>query len=106
MRRDNCLLVRNVVTTCLERILINKDVGGAQDYVRSAIADLLMNRMDLSLLVITKVCPRRPSAGPVQPVHACLASGAADDRQCHLIQPSWQALLFHLLSVVLHEDLH
>ena len=56
VRRDNCLLVRNVVTTCLERILINKDVAAAQAYVRSAIADLLMNRMDLSLLVITKVC--------------------------------------------------
>ena len=66
VRRDNCLLVRNVVTTCLERILINKDVGGAQDYVRSAIADLLMNRMDLSLLVITKVCPWRRAAAAVQ----------------------------------------
>lgn len=55
MRRDNCLLVRNVVTTSLEKILIEKDVEGAQAYVRATIADLLMNRMDLSLLVITKV---------------------------------------------------
>lgn len=28
VRRDNCLLVRNVVTTCLERILIHKVGGG------------------------------------------------------------------------------
>ena len=28
VRRDNCLLVRNVVTTCLERILMDKDVAG------------------------------------------------------------------------------
>lgn len=55
VRRDNCLLVRNVVTTSLEKILIEKDVEGAQAYVRATISDLLMNRMDLSLLVITKV---------------------------------------------------
>lgn len=57
VRRDNCLLVRNVVTTSLEMILMQKDVTGAQAYVRATIADLLMNRMDLSLLVITKVLP-------------------------------------------------
>lgn len=56
VRRDNCLLVRNVVTTSLHKILIDKDLEGAQAYVRSTISDLLMNRMDLSLLVITKVC--------------------------------------------------
>lgn len=60
MRRDNCLLVRNVVTTCLEKILIERDEDGAKEYVRHTIADLLMNRLDLSLLVITKV--RMPHA--------------------------------------------
>ena len=55
VRRDNCLLVRNVVTTCLERILIGKDVQGAVSYVKGVIADLLMNKIDLSLLVISKV---------------------------------------------------
>lgn len=55
VRRDNCLLVRNVVTTCLERILIGKDVQGAVGYVKGVIADLLMNKIDLSLLVISKV---------------------------------------------------
>ncbi|GIL73849.1 hypothetical protein Vretimale_5040 [Volvox reticuliferus] len=54
VRRDNCLLVRNVVTTCLERILIGKDVQGAVAYVKGVIADLLMNKIDLSLLVISK----------------------------------------------------
>ncbi|PNW88124.1 hypothetical protein CHLRE_01g015250v5 [Chlamydomonas reinhardtii] len=54
VRRDNCLLVRNVVTTCLERILIGKDVQGAVGYVKGVIADLLMNKIDLSLLVISK----------------------------------------------------
>lgn len=55
VRRDNCQLVRTVVTTCLEMILINEDEEGAKEYVRGTISDLLMNRLDLSLLVITKV---------------------------------------------------
>ena len=55
VRRDNCLLVRNIVTTVLEMILIERDEKKAQDFVRQTIADLLMNRLDLSLLVITKV---------------------------------------------------
>lgn len=54
VRRDNCLLVRNVVSKCLEKILIDQDEQGAIDYVKGTITDLLMNRLDLSLLVITK----------------------------------------------------
>lgn len=57
VRRDNCLLVKNVITTSLEKLLIQRDVEGAKDYVKNSIADLLMNRLDLSLLVITKVSP-------------------------------------------------
>ena len=56
VRRDNCLLVKNVITTSLEKLLIGRDVEGAKEYVKNSIADLLMNRLDLSLLVITKVC--------------------------------------------------
>lgn len=55
VRRDNCLLVKNLVTDCLHKILIDRDIPGAVQYVKNAISDLLMNRMDLSLLVITKV---------------------------------------------------
>jgi len=47
--------VRTVVSTCLDKILIEEDIEGAKEYVRNTISDLLMNRMDLSLLVITKV---------------------------------------------------
>lgn len=55
VRRDNCLLVKNLVTECLHKILIDRDVPGAVQYVKNTISDLLMNRIDLSLLVITKV---------------------------------------------------
>ena len=57
VRRDNCLLVKNVITTSLEKLLIQRDVEGAKEYVKNSITDLLMNRLDLSLLVITKVPP-------------------------------------------------
>lgn len=54
VRRDNCLLVRRVVDTCLRKILIERDVNGAIDYAKMTIADLLQNRMDISMLVISK----------------------------------------------------
>lgn len=48
-------MVKNLVNECLHKILIDRDVPGAVQYVKNTISDLLMNRMDLSLLVITKV---------------------------------------------------
>jgi DNA polymerase delta subunit 1 len=47
--------VRNVVTTCLEKILVERAPGEACEYVKTVISDLLMNKLDLSLLVISKV---------------------------------------------------
>ncbi|GMH37529.1 hypothetical protein BSKO_05402 [Bryopsis sp. KO-2023] len=58
VRRDSCLLVRNVVTECLQKILIHRDVVGAQKFVRETIADLLTNKMDLSMLVVSKSLSR------------------------------------------------
>lgn len=54
VRRDNCALVREVIQTSLNQILIGQDVPGAIAYVKSQIADLLQNKMDISRLVITK----------------------------------------------------
>lgn len=55
MRRDNCLQVKNLVTKCLHNKLIDRDIPGAVKFVKNTIFDLLMNHVDLSLLVITKV---------------------------------------------------
>lgn len=33
MRRDNCRLVSNVIQTCLNKLLIDRDVEGVQLYV-------------------------------------------------------------------------
>uniref|UniRef100_A0A1D1ZQR0 DNA polymerase n=1 Tax=Auxenochlorella protothecoides TaxID=3075 RepID=A0A1D1ZQR0_AUXPR len=54
VRRDNCLLVRNVITTCLDMILVQRSPERAAEYVKGVIADLLMNKLDLSLLVVSK----------------------------------------------------
>ena len=54
VRRDNCLLVKAVVTTSLNKLLIDRDVKGAVEYVKGMISDLLMHKVDLSMLVVTK----------------------------------------------------
>ena len=54
VRRDNCRLVQIVIETVLRKILIDRDILGAEDYVKETISSLLQNKVDLSLLVITK----------------------------------------------------
>ncbi|KAL0091377.1 DNA polymerase family B-domain-containing protein [Phycomyces blakesleeanus] len=54
VRRDNCRLVSSVIQKSLDKMLIERDVQGAQEFVKHTIADLLQNRIDLSQLVITK----------------------------------------------------
>ncbi|KAL9158743.1 hypothetical protein ABFS82_08G088800 [Erythranthe guttata] len=73
VRRDNCLLVKNLVTECLNKILIDRDVPAAVQYVKNTISDLLMNRMDLSLLVITKGLTKTGEDYEVKAAHVELA---------------------------------
>jgi len=54
VRRDNCRLVRTVIETCLRKMLIDRDVRGAEDYTKQVISDLLQNKIDMSQLVISK----------------------------------------------------
>lgn len=73
VRRDNCRLVSSVIETCLHKMLIDRDVQGAEEsvgcarsnpkhifirsfrrYTKQVIADLLQNKIDMSQLVITK----------------------------------------------------
>eukprot|EP00850_Spirogloea_muscicola_P000852 SM000003S11097 [mRNA] locus=s3:857343:865257:- [translate_table: standard] len=37
VRRDNCLLVKNVVTECLQMILVDRDIPGAVQYVKNGL---------------------------------------------------------------------
>ena len=54
VRRDNCPLVATMLSGVLNRILIQKSVQSAIDYVKGTISDLLMNRLDISQLVVSK----------------------------------------------------
>lgn len=54
VRRDNCELVRHLITKVLQLILVKKSVQEAIDYTKSTISDLLMGRLDISMLIITK----------------------------------------------------
>ncbi|KYQ96665.1 DNA polymerase delta catalytic subunit [Tieghemostelium lacteum] len=54
IRRDTCPLVRNVVGNVLKKLLIERNVQAAEDYVKSVVSDLLQGRLDISMLVITK----------------------------------------------------
>ncbi|QNP95562.1 DNA polymerase family B-domain-containing protein [Yarrowia lipolytica] len=62
VRRDNCRLVQNVIETVLRKILMDRDVEGAQAYVKTMVANLLQNKVDLSQLVITKQLSRQDYA--------------------------------------------
>ncbi|XP_020676528.1 DNA polymerase delta catalytic subunit [Dendrobium catenatum] len=73
VRRDNCLLVKNLVTECLHKILIDRDVSGAVQYVKNTVSDLLMSRVDLSLLVITKGLTKTGDDYAVKAAHVELA---------------------------------
>lgn len=54
VRRDTCSLVGDTVQTALHKLLNDFDKEGAIEHCRGIISDLLQNRVDLSLLVITK----------------------------------------------------
>ncbi|RYP52485.1 hypothetical protein DL768_002312 [Monosporascus sp. mg162] len=73
VRRDNCLLVQTVIEKVLRMILIDRDVQGAQDYVKDTIADLLQNKIDMSKLVITKALTKEKDDYDAKQAHVELA---------------------------------
>lgn len=54
VRRDNSPLVANLINSCLQKLLIDRDPNGAIEFAKQVISDLLCNRIDISQLVITK----------------------------------------------------
>lgn len=59
VRRDNCELVRETINTCLHKLLIERNFDGTIDYVKNVVSALLQNKIDLSLLVITKALGKK-----------------------------------------------
>lgn len=59
VRRDNCSLVKEIVQQTLDNLLIHSDPEAAITNCKGVISDMLQNRVDLSLLVITKGLGKR-----------------------------------------------
>ncbi|ELA42387.1 uncharacterized protein VICG_00486 [Vittaforma corneae ATCC 50505] len=54
VRRDNCELVKTVIENCLNKILFEKNLEAAKNYVKDVVRDLYTDQIDLSQLVISK----------------------------------------------------
>ncbi|KAL7719301.1 DNA polymerase [Entamoeba marina] len=63
VRRDNCQLVKYVLDNVLNKILLESDVNGAIQFTKDTIAQLLQNKLDLSLLIISKALSKEEYAG-------------------------------------------
>nr|BAO20831.1 DNA polymerase delta catalytic subunit [Baculentulus morikawai] len=74
VRRDNCPLVANLINTCLQKILIDKNPNDAADYAKQTISDLLCNRVDISQLVITKELTKTDKEYSAKQAHVELAN--------------------------------
>ena len=59
VRRDNCALIRIMIDECLKKILIERNIEDAINYVKHIISELLKNKIDLSMLVITKAITKK-----------------------------------------------
>jgi len=73
VRRDNCRLVANMISTVLDKLLIEKDVDGAVQFVKDTISALLQNKIDLSLLVVSKALTKSEGKYDSKQAHVTLA---------------------------------
>ena len=67
-----------VIETCLHKLLIDRDVKAAEEYVKQVISDLLQNKIDMSQLVITKALAKAGGYSAVALPHQC--------RLIHIVQ--------------------
>uniref|UniRef100_A0A914MF01 DNA polymerase n=1 Tax=Meloidogyne incognita TaxID=6306 RepID=A0A914MF01_MELIC len=73
VRRDNCPLVACVLNSCLEKLLIERDKDGAIRYAKGVISDLLNDRIDISMLTITKELTKKGEKYAAKQAHVELA---------------------------------
>ncbi|GBG24815.1 DNA polymerase delta catalytic subunit [Hondaea fermentalgiana] len=74
VRRDNCGLARTVVGTCLHKILVDRSVDDAVAYAKETISALLQNKVDISLLIVTKSLSGKSEDYAVKQAHVELAA--------------------------------
>lgn len=72
VRRDNCPMVSALVEEILRRILLDKNPDAAIAHVKEIVSDLMQNRLDISMLVITKALAKTEYKAAAQ-AHVVLA---------------------------------
>ncbi|KAK4337001.1 hypothetical protein RND71_044099 [Anisodus tanguticus] len=77
VRRDNCRLVANLINTCLQKLLIEKNKEAAIIHAQKVISDLLCNRVDISQLIITKELTKTDEDYAAKQAHVELANRMA-----------------------------
>jgi DNA polymerase delta subunit 1 len=73
VRRDNCGIVRYAVGHVMDKILKERDVRGAVTFSQGIVSDILQNKIDLSLLIITKSYSRDADEYKNPQAHIALA---------------------------------
>eukprot|EP01105_Mastigella_eilhardi_P019880 TRINITY_DN4697_c0_g1_i1.p1 TRINITY_DN4697_c0_g1~~TRINITY_DN4697_c0_g1_i1.p1 ORF type:complete len:1087 (-),score=272.85 TRINITY_DN4697_c0_g1_i1:125-3088(-) len=73
VRRDNCPLVKHVISSCLDKILVQRDMPAAIEFTKGIISNLLQNKLDLSLLVISKALSKQGGEYANKQAHVELA---------------------------------
>jgi len=74
VRRDNCRLASELISKCLDMMLINADPDGALEHAKNTIRLLLQNRIDISKLVITKELTKKGEDYASKQAHCELAA--------------------------------
>uniref|UniRef100_A0A672YHQ5 DNA polymerase n=1 Tax=Sphaeramia orbicularis TaxID=375764 RepID=A0A672YHQ5_9TELE len=96
VRRDNCPLVANLINTCLQKILIDRDPQGAVAHAKEVISDLLCNRIDISQLVITKELTRTAQEYAGKQAHVELYVFESYELFFHILLPLLQDPIYVL----------
>lgn len=73
VRRDNCLLVRELMKESINKVFLHGDVDGAREIIRERVADLLTNKVGISQLIITKSITKQEADYAVTLAHVALA---------------------------------
>jgi len=73
VRRDNAPLTANLVSCCLNKLLIDRDPDGAIKHAKQVISDLLCDRIDISQLIITKELTKSADQYSAKQAHVELA---------------------------------
>lgn len=59
VRRDNCRLVKHLIEESLDLLLMKRDPESAKNFVKNKIRDLYLDKIDMSMLVISKTISKK-----------------------------------------------